>query len=223
MSQKNFVDFIVELVSQTALVSRDRAKDPDAFDNYIINAIRKSQDLSAESIMNSWGLTPEERARINMKRYALQRYTRRRNPSSGNLLSRPVHVALPALPIKSLDERERELFAERHKTSPDWTEARAKAHYKELVVAEYNLPKPKLVKIKKKAQHDLKDFQLEKLHMKWRELLEVRGKNSRATKDDWRVIAEDVGIENLSTAYLSSVSRQVRDYHRIKKGRQKKG
>ncbi len=208
--------------NQSALVTRARVKDYDTYDDYLTREMQETM----MRFLRSQNLTTEEVRRLEPKLAFMFPHTiknslgKRRNPSWH--ITGTVRNDLPMPPVKSHDDRARELVAERHKENPDETEAQAKAYFKALVAAVYNPPKLAPVKLKKFAQYELSAPMKEKICSAWRALLSSKGKRSRATVDEWETLAKDAGIENLTTPFVVSISEQVRSYDRNKKRSKKK-
>jgi hypothetical protein len=222
MSQRDFlngVSRVVEFLGESALVARDRVKDHEAFDNHVISKMREA----LMRYLQSQNLTPEEVQRLENKLSSLYPRTikktssgKRRNPSRG--IAGNVSYVLPMPPVKSLDERERELIAERRKASPDMTMAALNKHYRSLVTAEYKPPKIALVQVEPAEQNRLPAPMLEKMSVAWRALLrskfESKGKRSHVVHFEWRIIVEDAGIKDPTKERVLSISKSVREYYR---------
>jgi hypothetical protein len=214
MSQTDFfngVSRVVEFLGESALVARDRVKDHEAFDNYLIKGIREAM----RRFLQSQNLTPEELQRLENKLSSLSPLTikktpseKRRNPSRG--ISGNVNNALPMPLVMSLDEWARELVAERHKENPDETEAQAKAYIRAFVSAAYNPPKLVQVEPPKPEPYDLGKKRNE-LHALWREGLLI---TQRTSDNDWAMLAAAVGLKNLSSADVESIKSQIRSYEK---------
>ncbi len=232
MSRKNYVDVIFDALGNSALMARDRIKDPDAYDNHVYNKLEKVM----KDYLQSLNPTPEELQRFTNKINSMNKVnalqprgsaeSRRRNPLSKGIASTVNSVSLP-LPGKTLDEQKREVIAAHHRENPEMTAAQTKAHFRALITAEYKPPKLALVKASKSKTYPLNTTERNEIHKNWRDNLSSKGiksegKEVRTSDTEWEILIEEVLHKNLTSTDLESVKSQIRAYEKRLKREEKR-